>query len=55
MTLPVIQHSSLASNIETDWLNLENNYGITTDPTDESYIIHNGKPVIALYGVFGRA
>jgi hypothetical protein len=45
--------SDLATNIETDWLNLENNYGITTDPQDQSYIIHKGKPVIAIYGVFG--
>jgi hypothetical protein len=45
--------SSLVNNIETDWLDLENNLGITTDPLDNSYIIHNGKPVIAIYGIFG--
>ena len=42
--------SNLATNIEADWLDLENNYGITTDPQDHSYIKHNGKPVIAIYG-----
>jgi hypothetical protein len=45
--------SSLVSNITSDWINLENNLGITTDPLDQAYIKHNGKPVIAIYGIFG--
>jgi hypothetical protein len=45
--------SQLVNNIKTDWLNLENTLGITTDPLDDSYTRHNGKPVIAIYGIFG--
>ena len=45
--------SSLVNNITSDWIDLENNLGITTDPLDEAYIKHNGKPVIAIYGIFG--
>jgi hypothetical protein len=45
--------SQLVNNITSDWIDLENNLGITTDPLDEAYIKHNGKPVIAIYGVFG--
>jgi hypothetical protein len=45
--------SSLVNDITSDWLNLENVLGITTDPLDEAYIKHKGKPVIAIYGIFG--
>ena len=44
--------SSLVDNITADWIDLENNLGIA-DSLDEAYIKHNGKPVIAIYGIFG--
>ncbi|MDD5134466.1 MAG: hypothetical protein PHP01_03525, partial [Phycisphaerae bacterium] len=44
--------SSLVSNITADWIDLENNLGIA-DSLDDAYITHNGKPVIAIYGIFG--
>jgi len=42
--------SSLVSNITSDWIDLENNLGIA-DPLDEAYIKHNGKPVVAIFGI----
>jgi hypothetical protein len=43
--------STIITDIENDWTNLETVYKISTDPNDNAYIKHNGKPVIAIYGI----
>jgi hypothetical protein len=43
--------SNIVELIESDWTELENTYGISTDPQDRAFIRHNGKPVIAIYGI----
>jgi hypothetical protein len=43
--------ATLINDIKNDWTELENVYGISNDPQDNAYIKHNGKPVIAIYGI----
>lgn len=43
--------STIITDIQNDWTDLENTYKISNDPLDDAYIKHNGKPVIAIYGI----
>ncbi len=48
--------TELKQKVESDWKHLVDTYGITKDPTDAAYLHHNGKPVVAVWGLgFGRA
>ena len=45
----------LKQKVIDDWKHLVDNYKITQDPTDAAYLHHNGKPVVAVWGLgFGR-
>ncbi len=34
-----------------DWKHLVDTYGISQDPADSAYLHHNGKPVVAIWGI----
>ncbi len=45
-----------AQRVIDDWKYLVDTFGVSKDPTDAAYLHHNGKPVIAIWGLgFGRA
>jgi len=43
--------TEIRDQIINDWMHLVDTYGISKDPTDAAYLHHNGKPVVALWGL----
>ena len=43
--------TQIKDKIINDWKHLVDTYGITKDPTDAAYLHHEGKPVVAVWGL----
>jgi len=43
--------TEIKDKIINDWKHLVDTYGITKDPADAAYLHHNGKPVVAVWGL----
>ena len=43
--------TEIKDKVINDWIHLVDTYGITQDPTDSSYLHHEGKPIVAVWGL----